>query len=141
MQYIPFGADLDLSSTRARIQRYMDHQERHGFSKWIVFDQESGAAIGDAGFFLMPDQKRVELGYRLDRRSWGRGFATEIAQGWLAVAGPWFGFNEVFAFANPENAASLRVIRKLGFSFYRNEQLYGTEMPVWKVKTAEARET
>lgn len=56
---------------------------------------------------------------------------------WLAMAQPWFGFSEVFAFANPENAASWRVVTKLGFSFHQYEQLYGSEFPVWKVKTAE----
>jgi RimJ/RimL family protein N-acetyltransferase len=87
--------------------------------------------IGDAGYFLMPDQKRVELGYRLSRRVWGRGLATEVAAKWIEVAEPWFGFREVFAFAHLANTASLQVMRKLGFCFHQMEQLYGMEEAVY----------
>lgn len=63
MRYISFGPDTTVEQTSKRISRYIDHQTTHGFSKWIMLDRYSETPIGDAGFFLLPDGNRVELGY------------------------------------------------------------------------------
>lgn len=61
----------------------------------------------------------LELGYRLLRRAWGRGLATEgsrvlLARAFEALAAP-----RVTAVAFPNHAASLRVMGKLGMSAWR----------------------
>ena len=78
MQYIPFGADSTIEDTIARIGRYIDHQNKYGFSKWVVEDRETKRLVGDAGFYVMPEDMGIELGYRLARSHWGRGLATEV---------------------------------------------------------------
>ena len=134
MKHIPLGADQTPDQTAARIGRYMDHQNRHGFSKWIILDRVSGVPMGDAGLFHLPDGARVELGYRFARPWWGRGLATEVGARWLEAARDWFGMETVYAFAHAENKASLHVIEKLGFTFSRTETFYGMEAPLYAVK-------
>ena len=56
MQYIPFGADSTIEDTIARIGRYIDHQNKYGFSKWVVEDRETKRLVGDAGFYVMPEE-------------------------------------------------------------------------------------
>ena len=58
--------------------------------------------------------RRGEIGYLLDLRYWGRGYATEAARAVLD-----FGFREldlhrVYATCRPANVASIRVMEKLG---------------------------
>jgi ribosomal-protein-alanine N-acetyltransferase len=139
MRFIPFGTDKDHDATRARISRYMEHERKHGFSKWIVIARDSGCPIGDAGFFRMPDGERVELGYRFDRRYWGQGLATEVASKWLEIAQSWYGLEQVFAFAHPNNAASSRILKKLGFRFSLPETLYGMVVPVYVINLGDAQ--
>ncbi len=130
MRHIPFGPDQTLEQTAGRIARYRAHQQKHGFSKWLILDRKTQAPIGDSGFFYLPDQSRVELGYRLARPNWGRGLATEVAAGWVAVARDWFGLERIHAFAHPDNPASLHIIQKLGFTFQQAERLYDEEVLV-----------
>lgn len=76
--------------------------------------------LGSIGFFGPPDADagEVEVGYGLVPEAQGWGFATEALQGLLAELGPGIA---VRASIRPENAASLRVVAKCGFT-----QLRGT---------------
>lgn len=133
MRYIPSAPDATVRQTEERITRYMEHGREHGFSKWIILDENTGAPIGDAGFYTIPGSDRVELGYRLARKEWGKGLATEIAARWLEVAPEWYGFREVFAFAHPENKSSLHVMEKLGFRYSHMEKIYGMDSPLYRL--------
>jgi RimJ/RimL family protein N-acetyltransferase len=133
MRFIPNGADRTLEQAAARIARYLDHEARYGFSKWIILDGESEAAIGDAGFFHLPNSDRVELGYRLGRAWWNRGLATEVAAKWVEVARAWYGFEKIYCFALPENVASIRVMQKIGFRYSHQERLYGADAPLYSL--------
>ena len=134
MRYIPFGPDCTVDETSARISRYIDHQNSKGFSKWVIIDRESRKPIGDSGFYFLPDGKRVELGYRLSRAYWGQGFATEVGQRWIEVAGEFISEPAIFAFAHPDNASSFRVMNKLGFKFIQNETFYGLDALLYSLQ-------
>jgi RimJ/RimL family protein N-acetyltransferase len=73
--------------------------------------------LGSIGFFGPPDSSaEVEVGYGLVQEAWGWGFATEALTGLLD------GLElAVRASVRPENARSLRVLAKCGFT-----QLRGT---------------
>ena len=55
----------------------------------------------------------VEIGWRLPRAAWDRGFATEAARAALEFAFKHLGLREVIAIAVPSNEASLRVMQRL----------------------------
>ncbi len=133
MRFIPFGPDATLEASSARLARYLEHETKYGFSKWIILDRETGVPIGDSGFFHLPDLKRVELGYRLAKPWWGQGLATEVAAKWLEVARPWYGFERIYAFASPENAPSIQVMKKVGFHYSHREELYGMDAPLYSL--------
>lgn len=133
MRFIPSGPDRNPEESLARVLRYIAHEEQHGFSKWIVLDRESGRPIGDAGFVMLPDGRRPELGYRFAREAWRRGLATEVARRWVEVAAPWFGFSRIYAFALEENQASRQVMEKVGFTFAAHEELYGRRVPLYSL--------
>ncbi|MEM1294564.1 MAG: GNAT family N-acetyltransferase [Verrucomicrobiota bacterium] len=133
MRYIPFGADSCVADTVERIDRYIQHQNRHGFSKWVIADRDSQKLIGDAGLFHLPDGRRIELGYRLASSYWGQGLATEVARSWIEVANEFVKDSTLYAFAHPENAASLHLLRKLGFHFLGNETFYEIEAPLFEL--------
>jgi ribosomal-protein-alanine N-acetyltransferase len=134
MRFIPQGADPTIEAAVARITRYLEHESTYGYSKWIILERESETPIGDAGLFRLLNSNRVELGYRLSRAWWNRGLATEVASRWVEVARPWYGFDEIYAFADPRNEASIRVMKKVGFAFSHREQLYGMEAPLFSLR-------
>jgi RimJ/RimL family protein N-acetyltransferase len=141
MRYMPTGHDSTLEQVQARIDRYITHQQRHGFSRWLLFDRASGAAIGDAGMLVMVDTQEIELGYRLTKPHWGKGLATEVAAAWLRYAFEELGLAEVIAFSHPENVGSVRVMQKCGLAFLRQDTIQGMDVVVYIARKSDARKS
>ena len=83
---------------------------------WLVEDRTDATFHGIAGLLKMPDGPDIELAYRFAQSAWGRGIATEAA---LAVTEHAFtsaGLTRVVAVTFLENAASQRVLAKVGFT-------------------------
>jgi [ribosomal protein S5]-alanine N-acetyltransferase len=113
MQFSAGGARSP-AGTLERVRGLIEHQERHGFSKWGVCERRSGALIGDCGIQLLEGGPDVELGFHLRASAWGRGYATEAARACLDAAFTDLGLDEVIAIVAPGNAASVRVLEKIG---------------------------
>ena len=62
-----------------------------------------------------PDNRSASLGYILDDHAWGSGYATEAVRALLQWAFDTLDLNRVQAEADTRNAASARVLEKLGF--------------------------
>jgi RimJ/RimL family protein N-acetyltransferase len=135
MRFAAGEPDRDLEATRARLARWIDLQTEHGFSKWALFHRESGAYLGDSGLTVLQETGEIELGYRFGRAHWGRGLATEIATAWLAHAlGP-LALDRVIGFADVRNAASIRVLEKIGMTFARRDRLCGMDCVVYEARS------
>ncbi|MEL6572399.1 MAG: GNAT family N-acetyltransferase [Pseudomonadota bacterium] len=68
-----------------------------------------------------------ELGFRLARSAWGHGYATEAVQAVLDALAPTPG--RVSAIVDPANAASVRVLAKVGFRYARPIMFAGYDHP------------
>ncbi len=62
----------------------------------------------------MPPRGRLEIGWRLARAYWGKGYATEAACASLAFGFEHCGLDEVVAFVVPANGSSRRVMDRVG---------------------------
>src|SRR5512143_3630235 len=86
-----FPSVLERASSDALAERIGGHFDRHGYGLWAVEVPDVAAFIGFIGLaiprFTAPFTPCVEVGWRLARRYWGQGYATEGAR--AAVA---FGF-------------------------------------------------
>jgi RimJ/RimL family protein N-acetyltransferase len=115
MRFTPGGPDKSVETTRKRLAMYRQHQDSQGFSKWMVLDQASGAAIGDSGLLSLDSAGRVDLNLRLARAHWGRGLGTDVVLAWSRVAFEDLGLERLTAFAHSENHGLCRVLEKSGF--------------------------
>jgi len=70
----------------------------------------------------------IELGYRLRRASWGRGIATEASTRMLEYGFGEAGLDHVAAVTHPDNAASQRVLAKLGFRYEKMVRAYEADL-------------
>jgi [ribosomal protein S5]-alanine N-acetyltransferase len=80
--------------------------------EYAIEEVASGALVGGVGIHLM-SADRADIGYCLARHAWGRGIATEAASALLRHAFD-IGVHRVQAGCHPDNAASIRVLTKLG---------------------------
>jgi [ribosomal protein S5]-alanine N-acetyltransferase len=83
----------------------------------LAIDRDSDAAfLGWIGLTRWnPDFRSASLGYVLEQAAWGHGYATEAARAVLQWAFDTLDLNRVQAEADTRNAASARVLEKLGF--------------------------
>lgn len=99
-----------------------------GFGLWAVEETQTGAVIGYCGLEHC-DVGEGELGYRLRRDRWGRGYATEAARATCELGLDGLGLKRIVALIDPANAASLRVVSKLGMQYEREVMLDGYTHP------------
>lgn len=135
MRYLG-GAPAPREEAEAGVARTRMYRERYGgrLGVFTAESRESGEFMG--WFHLRPDRarlddvKNLELGYRLKKKFWGKGYATEASLALVAKAFGALGAETVFAVTDAENAASRRVMEKCGLSFEREYV-----DPDWKRKT------
>jgi RimJ/RimL family protein N-acetyltransferase len=115
------------ATTRCEIENevlpaFLGHYERYaGLGFWAVEEKSTGRFVG--WFYLRPAEsapaREAELGYRLLRSDWGKGYATEGSRALLDKAFAELGVDRVVASTMAVNVASKRVMEKAGLRFVR----------------------
>jgi RimJ/RimL family protein N-acetyltransferase len=99
-------------------QQYVDN----GIGRFAIIDKKTNAFIGWTGLKLEMKltnnhQNYYDLGYRLIRKYWGKGYATESAVASLDFAFNKLKLEKVYAAASVENVGSNKILRKIGMNF------------------------
>ena len=99
-----------------------------GVSPWAVDEKSNSETIGYCGLFYFPDicgQSEIEIGYRLARHYWGRGYATEAVCAVRDYAFYVLNIPQLIAMIDPQNTASINVAEKAGFCYEKDVMLEG----------------
>ncbi|MDJ0946391.1 MAG: GNAT family N-acetyltransferase [Kiloniellales bacterium] len=94
---------------------------------WAVEGREDGRFHGAAMLLPLPEADDIEVGYRLVKAAWGRGFATEAALCLRDYGFSEVGLAEIVAVADPGNATSHKVLTKIGLRFQGLRRAYGVD--------------
>lgn len=97
----------------------------YGFGMWTVCLKETGEVIGRAGLSLREGFEEPELGYVIGKAWQRQGIATEVCRMILVYGREELGFERVRVLMHPENEASKRLCRKLGFQYEDNLEVEG----------------
>jgi RimJ/RimL family protein N-acetyltransferase len=120
-----------------------DYERFPGLGLWVACTRQDDLPIGwfslkpcnvafvGAGGSLQEPTRHVELGYRLERQAWGQGYATEMARVLVAHGFEHLGLEEIVAVTIHENRASIRVMEKLGLSYWSRGHYYGVNVDVY----------
>lgn len=129
VRFMPWGpnSETDTRDFLLRARSLADAQPRLGYELAIA-PREGAALVGAIGLHRTDDtSSEAMLGYCLARPAWGHGYATEAG---LAVIGFGFadlGLESVWAGCDTENAASIRVLEKLGMRVH-SEHVHDAEV-------------
>lgn len=118
MRYFPSLMTREQSDAMA--DRIVAHFDGHGLGLFAVERKDTGAFIGFTGFSIcretLPIAGDIEIGWRLARENWRRGYAYEAACACIE----WFWQNldrrRLVSFTAESNAPSRALMRKLGLS-------------------------
>lgn len=111
------GGPLSRAASDAKLDRYRATFERHGFSRLAIEDSQQ-AFVGYAGVMPSPPDHplgpHLEIGWRLARPAWGKGYATEAARAVLEDVFARMGNIEVLAYTSADNLRSQAVMTRIG---------------------------
>ena len=115
-----FLAPMTRDDTADMLDRIADKTRRTGYGFSVVERRSDGALIGMAGLSLfeapLPWTPATEIGWRLTPAAWGKGYATEAARAWLEYGFGALGLDRIVAFTTTTNAASEKVMQRLGMT-------------------------
>lgn len=90
----------------------------NGIGRWAIVDKTTNDFVGWTGLKyeqqLRKDFSYCDLGYRLRRKYWGKGIATETANECLNYGFSQLGINQICAAAHIEHHASNKILSKIG---------------------------
>jgi len=93
----------------------------HGIGRWAVIERASDSFVGWCGLKyerqVREDMDYYDLGYRLRKPFWNKGFATEAAAASLKYGFQTMKLREIYAGAHAENIGSNKVLQKVGLRF------------------------
>ncbi len=119
LRYTGDGPFESVAEAEAFIARY-DAYQRHGYGRWTVRRRSDNEYLGFCGLKYDPEPDEVDLGFRLRRRVWGQGYATEAARACVDFAFEKLGIQRLVGRARRENIASIRVLEKTGFVYWKD---------------------
>jgi RimJ/RimL family protein N-acetyltransferase len=112
------GGPLTRDESDAYVRRAETHYATHGFCKWAVEAPGTAPLIGGVGLsyvsFEASFTPAVEVAWRLHKRFWGKGYATEAARAAIEDGFTRFGLSEIVALTTLANLPSQRVMQRLG---------------------------
>ena len=92
---------------------------RHGYGLYLVTLRESGEPIGICGLVNREWLEDPDLGFSLLPPYWSRGYAMEAAKGVIHRAIAIHALKRILAITTGDNASSIRLLEKLGFTFQK----------------------
>jgi RimJ/RimL family protein N-acetyltransferase len=103
--------------------RFLRAYERfEGFGVFAAIERSTGEFVGWFEFYPLKEEtgpEEVELGYRLRRSAWGKGYATEGSRALIRKGFTELGVRRVVAETLAVHAASRRVMEKAGLMYVR----------------------
>jgi RimJ/RimL family protein N-acetyltransferase len=116
MAYFP--SPISREASDASIAGWQAQFAERGWSDWALELRESRVFIGFAGLTVprrvLPCSPCVEIGWRLAREHWGRGYASEAARAALCVGFEQIGLQEIVSFTALGNRRSRAVMERIG---------------------------
>ena len=116
-------------------QQYIEN----GIGRWAILDKATREFVGWTGFKWIREtinhhSNYYDFGYRLKRKFWGKGYATEASMEVLRTAFGEWGLEKVVAIAREENRASTRVMEKIGMIYSRRDRYYENDVVLYALE-------
>jgi RimJ/RimL family protein N-acetyltransferase len=131
MRYITGGRPTPREEIRDRIIPFhlAVYERLDRLGTWAAESTATGEFLGWFHFRPGPgtDITNIDLGYRLCRSSWNKGYATEGSRALISLGFTSLGVRRVFAHTMTVNTASRRVMEKCGLTLVGTAPYEGTD--------------
>ena len=135
MKYISTSKDnYTHEECREFIERQIAYYDSHpGLGIWAAENKNTGDFIGWVALKDLDNSEYIEVGYRLIKQHWGKGYATEAARALIKYGFNQLNLNKITAVALPENKASARVMQKAGMKYAGIKKYYNADVVFYEI--------
>lgn len=120
LKYIGDKGVRSLDDARRYLQEGpLDMYARCGFGLYLVVRKRDAAPIGVCGLIKRDALAEPDIGFAFTPENWGAGYAVEAAGATLAYGRDVLGMKRILAITSLDNAASIRLLEKIGMQFER----------------------
>ena len=113
----------------------------NGIGRWAIIDKKTEDFIGWTGLKyekgLRKEFNYYDLGYRLRKKYWGKGIATETAIESLKYGFQILGLKEIGAAADVNHLVSNKILKKIGLKFIETFDYEGVTHNWYKISKTE----
>jgi len=122
MEFFPFLPSE--KQTIEFIQRMQKQFSESGFCYFPVDDLESNRFIGFIGLSIQKFDSDftpcVDIGWRMNKKYWGKGLATEGALECIKFAKNNLQLDRIYSMASKTNSKSIKVMEKIGMTYLKD---------------------
>jgi [ribosomal protein S5]-alanine N-acetyltransferase len=120
-----------IEETMHTIEFVHKQYQDNGIGRFAIVLKDTNEFLGWAGLKYNTETVNnkinfYDIGYRLDEKYWGKGYASEASFKWLYYAFETLKIESIFAGAHAENIASNKILQKIGME--RIEQYLDSEV-------------
>lgn len=128
------GETATPEESRAWIERNLAHGQEPGLGIFVFREQQTRRFVGRGAIrrIEIGGREEVEVGYAVAAGLWGQGFATEMATALVRWAESRADVRSLVAYTEPANAASRRVLEKVGFAYERDVVHHGRAQVLYR---------
>ena len=141
-RYLGNNPITDIDQAREVIKYVRQQYVENGIGRWAVIEKRTNEFVGWSGLKLVKEVTNsrtdfYDVGYRLLKKHWGKGYATESARASLKYGFEVLKLKEIFAAAQIENDASNKVLEKVGLKFIETFDYKGRMQNWYRIKNEE----
>lgn len=135
-----FKKPQTFEEAEASLDGYLSFSEKYQLpiGVWVGFDVETFAAVGIFFIKKLDETGEIEVGYRLAKEHWNKGYATEGSKRLLEYVWNDLEITRVVGVTHPENIASSHVLQKLGLLYEKTGIFYNETCKYYGLTLGEA---
>jgi ribosomal-protein-alanine N-acetyltransferase len=109
----------DIEQSLELIKNYSQY-EKYKMGRLTLIVKETNEIIGWCGLKYHENSDEVDIGYRLKRSAWGKGYATEAAEVCIKDGFERLKLKNIVGQAMKDNLSSIKVFQKLGMTYVKD---------------------
>lgn len=117
-----------IEQSKTILENVQKQYEKYKMGRWAIIDKKTQEFVGWTGLKLeksVRDFSYYDIGYRLKKKFWGQGIATETALFSMAYGFKELNLPEICGTAHIDNIASNKVLQKIGLQFVEKIEIDG----------------
>ena len=104
-----------------------DQYRKYNRGRLAMITKDTSEFLGWCGLKYLEDTKETDLGFRLHKKFWNKGYASEAGNACLEYGFTTLNLPVIIAHAMNENKASIHVLEKLGMKFTKDFDFDGNK--------------